>query len=96
MTIGTILLGFALECMLALAMYSGSGTLEHPKDSDDETVVSTCTQDATPVSRHVLSSPIPRAIWRTQSKTHHTLGSPPADFGIESPQGHALFQVDVC
>ena len=34
-TIGTILLGFALECMLALAMYCGSGILEHPKDSED-------------------------------------------------------------
>ncbi|CAL1126422.1 unnamed protein product, partial [Cladocopium goreaui] len=39
-TIGTILLGFAFECMLAMAMYSGSGLLEHPKDSEDESTVS--------------------------------------------------------
>ena len=39
-TIGTILLGFALECMLAMAMFSGSGILEHPKDSEDEDTVS--------------------------------------------------------
>ena len=77
-------------------MYSESGILEHPKDIDDETVVSIW---RLPALRMLLQFPgmcsIPRAIWRTQSKTHHTLGSPPADFGIESPQGHALFQVDV-
>ena len=82
--------------LLALAMYSESGILEHPKDIDDETVVSIW---RLPALRMLLQFPgmcsIPRAIWRTQSKTHHTLGSPPADFGIESPQGHALFQVDV-
>ena len=39
-TIGTILLGFAFEYMLAMARYSGSGVLEHPKDSEDESTVS--------------------------------------------------------
>ena len=35
-TIGTILLGFSLECMLAIALSQGSGILEHPKDSGDQ------------------------------------------------------------
>ena len=39
-TIGTLLLGFSLECMLALALHSGSGILEHPKDPEEETTVS--------------------------------------------------------
>jgi hypothetical protein len=39
-TLGTILLGFALEAMLALALHEGSGILEHPKDSGDPEAVS--------------------------------------------------------
>eukprot|EP00435_Cladocopium_sp_Y103_P073809 s386_g45.t1 len=39
-TIGTILLGFALECLLALAMHSGCGLVEHPRASDDDDAVS--------------------------------------------------------
>ena len=39
-TIGTLLLGFALECMVALALHSGSGILEHPKDPEDDKIVS--------------------------------------------------------
>eukprot|EP00435_Cladocopium_sp_Y103_P009314 s83_g2.t1 len=32
--IGTLLLGFALQCMLALSMHSGTGFLEHPRAPD--------------------------------------------------------------
>lgn len=39
-TIGTLLLGFGLECMLALALHSGSGILEHPKDPEEADTVS--------------------------------------------------------
>eukprot|EP00435_Cladocopium_sp_Y103_P031801 s1089_g8.t1 len=39
-TIGTILLGFALECLLALALHSGCGFIEHPRASDDDDAVS--------------------------------------------------------
>ena len=39
-SLGTILLGFALEAMLALALHEGSGILEHPKDSGDPEAVS--------------------------------------------------------
>lgn len=40
LTLGTILLGFALEAMIALAMHEGSGILEHPRDSGDPEAVS--------------------------------------------------------
>eukprot|EP00435_Cladocopium_sp_Y103_P071791 s39_g38.t1 len=33
--LGTLLLGFALQCMLALALHSGAGFLEHPKEPDE-------------------------------------------------------------
>ena len=39
-TLGTLLLGFALEAMLALALHEGSGILEHPRDSGDPDAVS--------------------------------------------------------
>ena len=39
-TIGTILLGFALECMVAMVPRCGSGLLEHPRDSGDPDAVS--------------------------------------------------------
>ena len=39
-TLGTLLLGFALEAMLALALHDGSGILEHPRDSGDPDAVS--------------------------------------------------------
>ena len=39
-TIGTILLGFAFECMVAMALHCGSGLLEHPRDSGDPDAVS--------------------------------------------------------
>ena len=39
-TIGTVLLGFALEAVLALALHEGSGILEHPRDSGDPEAVS--------------------------------------------------------
>eukprot|EP00435_Cladocopium_sp_Y103_P041926 s1460_g11.t1 len=38
--LGTILLGFSLECLLALALHSGSGLIEHPRASDDDQAVS--------------------------------------------------------
>eukprot|EP00435_Cladocopium_sp_Y103_P009245 s1408_g2.t1 len=38
--LGTVLLGFSLECLLALALHSGSGLIEHPRASDDEQAVS--------------------------------------------------------
>eukprot|EP00435_Cladocopium_sp_Y103_P046037 s104_g13.t1 len=39
-TIGTILLGFSLECILALALHSGCGLVEHPRASEDDDAVS--------------------------------------------------------
>jgi len=38
--IGSLLLGFAFECMAALATCSGSGLLEHPKDPEQPDLVS--------------------------------------------------------
>eukprot|EP00435_Cladocopium_sp_Y103_P048605 s3265_g14.t1 len=38
--IGTLLLGFAFHCMAALAMRSGAGILEHPKEPDSDDLVS--------------------------------------------------------
>ena len=37
---GNLLLGFALECMTVLALFGGSGVLEHPKEPDQEHMVS--------------------------------------------------------
>ena len=62
-TIGTILLGFAFECMLAMAMYSGSGLLEHPKDSEDESTVSIW---RLPILRLLLQFPGMRLIHLSQ------------------------------
>jgi hypothetical protein len=38
--LGTLLLGFAFECMVALATCSGAGLLEHPKDPEKPEYVS--------------------------------------------------------
>eukprot|EP00435_Cladocopium_sp_Y103_P032292 s1431_g8.t1 len=38
--LGTVLHGFSLECLLALALHSGSGLIEHPRASEDEQAVS--------------------------------------------------------
>ena len=38
--LGTILLGFALECLLAMALSEGAGLLEHPREPDEVDAVS--------------------------------------------------------
>ena len=62
-TIGTLLLGFSLECMLALAMHSGSGILEHPKDPEDEQTVSIW---RLPIVRMLLQLPDIRLVHLSQ------------------------------
>ena len=37
---GNLLLGFALECMMLLALCGGAGVLEHPKEPEPEHMVS--------------------------------------------------------
>ena len=37
---GILLLGFALECMIWLALHGGAGILEHPKEPEPEQMVS--------------------------------------------------------
>ena len=39
-TLGTILLGFSFECVAAMAMHSGAGLIEHPRDPEEDDTVS--------------------------------------------------------
>eukprot|EP00435_Cladocopium_sp_Y103_P054660 s55_g17.t2 len=61
--IGTLLLGFAFHCMAALAMRSGVGILEHPKEPDGDDLVSIW---KLPILRTILELPGMRLISLSQ------------------------------
>ena len=78
-TIGTILLGFSIECMLAISLSAGSGILEHPKDSDDDNTVSIW---RLPIMRMLLQLPWMRQVHLSQGL-----------FGASSPKPTTLLVV---
>jgi hypothetical protein len=78
-TIGTILLGFSIECMLALSLTEGSGILEHPKDSEEDNTVSIW---RLPVMRMLLQLPWMRQVHLSQGL-----------FGASSPKPTTLLVV---
>ena len=53
-SIGTLLLGFAFQCIVALALHSGTGFVEHPKDPEESHMVSIW---RLPVLRAILQLP---------------------------------------
>ena len=62
-SIGNLLLGFALVCISALAMRSGTGLVEHPKDPEQDEMVSIW---RLPVLRAILQLPNVRLIHLAQ------------------------------
>ena len=62
-SIGSLLLGFAFECLTALAMCAGAGLLEHPKDPEDPELVSIW---RLPILRMILTLPGMRLISLSQ------------------------------
>lgn len=70
-SIGNLLLGFALVCMTALAMRSGTGLIEHPKDPCKDEMVSIW---RLPVLRAILQLPNVRLVHLAQG----LLGAPTA------------------
>ena len=62
-SIGNLLLGFALVCISALAMRSGTGLVEHPKDPERDEMVSIW---RLPVLRAILQLPNVRLIHLAQ------------------------------
>ena len=61
--LGSLLLGFAFECLVALATCAGSGLLEHPKDPEDPELVSIW---RLPILRMILTLPNMRTISLSQ------------------------------
>eukprot|EP00435_Cladocopium_sp_Y103_P045347 s1596_g13.t1 len=61
--IGTLLLGFAFHCMAALAMRSGTGFLEHPREPEDDELVSIW---RLPILRLLLALPNMRLVHLAQ------------------------------
>ena len=62
-SIGNLLLGFALACLTALAMRSGTGLVEHPKDPEKDEMVSIW---RLPVLRAILQLPNVRLVHLAQ------------------------------
>ena len=61
--IGTLLLGFAFECIVALALHSGTGFVEHPKDPEQAHMVSIW---KLPILRMILTLPNLRLVHLAQ------------------------------
>eukprot|EP00435_Cladocopium_sp_Y103_P058160 s489_g20.t1 len=74
--IGTLLLGFAIQCLLALSMHSGAGFLEHPKEPDEPEHVSIW---KLPIIRFLLNLPgfrlvhLSQGLWGAASAKPTTL-----------------------
>eukprot|EP00435_Cladocopium_sp_Y103_P038730 s21_g10.t1 len=74
--IGTLLLGFAIQCLVALSMHSGAGFLEHPKEPDEPEHVSIW---KLPIIRFLLNLPgfrlvhLSQGLWGAASAKPTTL-----------------------
>lgn len=62
-SIGTLLLGFAFQCITALALRSGTGFVEHPRDPEQDHIVSIW---RLPVLRAILQLPNVRLLHLAQ------------------------------
>ena len=61
--LGTLLLGFAFQCIVALALRSGTGFIEHPRDPEEEEKVSIW---RLPILRMILTLPNLRLVHLAQ------------------------------